>query len=561
MTSDSRHRRWGALVATAAVCWSCAGEPDQVSGPLVEISDWGADTAELVSFRGKLPPSLFPEGSDEEVIRSLLASLVDRRIMILEGEALGYHQDPEFTSRQYRLLSKRLIETVLQRVVGPNVQVTDAEVEEMYRAYHWDREILPAHILSATEADALEVIRLLDQGRDFAEVARERSIAADADKGGFLEQYFGPNDAVGELVEAAHGLPVGEFTRKPVRTKDGFEIIKVLDDSPVPIENVRQQLTRGIYLGKFANERREFVVALQQKYGVVFHADAIDLLAEAANNSTDPGDEHADLPVITFEATHILTVADVQRFVVGNARMRGEVDGPRVVEVLTARVLADSLLVLEAQTAGLDTLAAFTQYRENLYRRMIVTFLRKRKVLEKITISEADVRQAYEKGKDGYKKPDQMNAREILVATRREGEGVADRLRRGEDMAALVNSLSLRPGAARSEGHVHVGADDQEHWGDHFDTVWRASAGDVVGPLEMADGFVVLTIDTVERDQLRTFEEMRLGLTHRLKLGGQYQAFEAYIEELRQKYADRVTWHDDRIAALAERLPWQETAQ
>jgi hypothetical protein len=54
---------------------------------------------------------------------------------------------------------------------------------------------------------------------------------------------------------------------------------------------------------------------------------------------------------------------------------------------------------------------------------------------------------------------------------------------------------------------------------------------------------------------------MRLGLTHRLKLRRQYRAFEGYIEELRQRFADRVVWHSDRIKALAERPPWGESVQ
>ena len=559
MATGPRLRRRSALVAVAAMAWSCGSDSGvAVSGPLVEIGDWGADTAELISYRGKLPESMLPGGSNEEIIRSLLASLVDRQIMILEGEELGYNRDPEFVNRAYRLLCKRLVETLSQQVVGQKVEVTEAEVEQMYRTYHWDREILPAHILSATEEDALEVIRLLDQGRDFAEVARERSTAADADRGGFLGQYFSPNDAVSEFVEFAHGLPVGEYTRKPVRTRDGYEVIKVLDATNVSLENVRQQLTRGIYMGKFVANRREFVSALQQKYGVIFHADGIGTLVRAATDAREAEGASATLPVITFGESHVLTVADVRRFIVDNASLKSAAEPAQVIEILTTRVLADSLLVLEAQTRGLDTTTEYQEYRDNLYRRMIVTFLRKRKVLEQINVSEADVRGEYERGGEGFNKPDQINARELLLATRVEADAVATRLRQGEAVADLVRTYSLRPGARRDEGHVHIGANDAERWGDHFATVWNVAEGDIVGPLQMADGFVVLKIEAVEKDQLRSFEDMRLGLTHRLKLTRQYEAFETFIEELRQRYAARVVWHDDRIATLAKRLPWEE---
>jgi len=541
------------------MAWSCGSDSGvAVSGPLVDIGDWGADAAELISYRGKLPESMLPTGSNEEIIRSLLSSLVDRRIMILEGEELGYNRDPEFVDRRHRLLCKRLIETLSRQVIGQKVEVTEAEVEQMYRTYHWDREILPAHILSATEEDALEVIRLLDQGRDFAEVARERSTAADADRGGFLRQYFSPNDAVSEFVEFAHGLPVGEYTRKPVRTRDGYEVIKVLDATNVPLDNVRQQLTRGIYMGKFVANRREFVTALQKKYGVIFHVDGIGALVRAATDAKEAEGAAATLPVITFDESHTLNVTDVRRFIVDNARLKSAADPAQVIEILTTSMLSDSLMVREARAQGLDTTTEYNEYRDNLYRRMIVTFLRKRKVLEQIKISEADVRREYERGGEGFNKPDQINAREILLETRVEADAVATRLREGEAAADLVRTRSRRPGALRNEGHVHIGAKDTERWGEHFDTVWNVAAGDIVGPLQMADGFLVLKIEAVEKNQLRSFEDMRLGLTHRLKLTGQYEAFETYIEELRQRYAARVVWHDDRIASLAKRPPWEE---
>ena len=560
MTSGQRLRL--RVVAVAAMACSCGSNSGvAVTGALVEIGDWGVDTAELISYRGKLPASLQPAGTDEEIIRSLLSSLVDRRIMILEGEALGYHREPEFLDRQHRLLSTRLNEMLSQRVLGPNVQVTDAEVEEMYRTYHWDRKVLPAHILSATEQDAFEVIRLLDQGADFTEVAREHSIAVDADRGGFLGQYFGPNDAAGEFVEAAHGLPIGEFTRTPVRTRDGYEVVKILDASPVSLQEVQVQLYRGIYTGKFVRERRDFVVSLLAKFGVVFHSDGTDALVRAAKDGEEVGGEAASLPVITFGDDHVLTVADVQLFVVRNKRLGSSPDSALVIDALRTRVLSDSLLVLEAEVTGLDTTAEFIEYRTRLYRRMIVTFVRKRKVLETINISEEDVRQEYEKGKDGFKKADQLNAREILLETRAEADAVVQRLRQGEDAVVLARSLSLRPGAVRSEGHVHVGASDGELWGEHFDAVWNAAEGDVVGPLQMQDGYLVLKIEAVEKDRLRTYDEMRLGLTHRLKLGRQYRAFEVYIEGLRERFTDRVVWHDDSIEALAERPPWSEAAQ
>ena len=309
MRNAVRRRIRGGLLLAAASLWSCGGGSGQgVSGPLVEVDGHGIDATQLREYRARLPQSLQPAGESEANIRSLLQSLVDGRVMVLEGEALGCDRDPEFVARQRQLLTTQLIDMIVKLQVGANVQVSEEDIQKVYTGYHWDREVLPAHILSATEAEAREVIRLLDGGRDFAELAKDRSLAADAAKGGFLGQYFGPSDAVEELVTAAHGLPIGEFTRTPVRTKDGWEVVKVLDATPVPLERVRPQLARGIYMGKLADARNAYVATLAKRFAVVYDVQAIDVLVRAARAGQDPSPAEGRMAAVRFGGDHVIPV-------------------------------------------------------------------------------------------------------------------------------------------------------------------------------------------------------------------------------------------------------------
>lgn len=546
----------GSLWALLAALWGCGGS-DDVSGSLVDVAGHAIDAAELRAYRAKLPEALLPAGEPRESIRSLLESLVDGRIMVMEAEALSLHRDPEFLDRQYRLLSAHLVEAVVQRQVGPNVQVTDDDVRRLYEKSHWDREVLPAHILSATEADAREVIRLLGEGRDFGEVARERSIAPDASSGGFLGQYFGPDDAAPELVEAAHGLPAGEFTREPVRTRDGFEVVKILDAKPIPLEAVRTKLSRAIYMGRFGRERREFLAGLEQRFGVTYHPEGLGALLRAARAGTEPSPAEQELPLVTFGGDHVLPVSQALAPILADRRLAAA-DTAQIERAIGARLLADSLFVLEARRAGLDTTVQFNDFRDRLYERMLVTLLRKREVLDRIAVTEEEVRQGYEQNRSDYSIPDQVDVRVIAVATRREAADLLQRIRAGQDPEGLARTHSLRPDAARTGGHEHVTEGDREKWGTAFEQIWGAAEGDLLGPLEVSDGFLVLRVEALRRGQYRSLDEMRLAVTHRLKLAKQDAAFEEYIAGLRQRYADRVTWHDARIDRLASLPDWHK---
>jgi peptidyl-prolyl cis-trans isomerase C len=84
------------------------------------------------------------------------------------------------------------------------------------------------HILLEKEVDATNLIAHLDGGMDFAEAAKKYSTGPSASKGGDLG-YFGRGDMVKPFSDAAFAMKKGEYTKKPVKTKFGWHVIKVED--------------------------------------------------------------------------------------------------------------------------------------------------------------------------------------------------------------------------------------------------------------------------------------------------------------------------------------------
>ncbi len=82
-----------------------------------------------------------------------------------------------------------------------------------------------SHILLETEAEASEVIALLADGGDFAELAMEYSTGPSGPTGGVLG-CTDPASFVVEFADAIIGAPVGEIIG-PVQTEFGFHVITV----------------------------------------------------------------------------------------------------------------------------------------------------------------------------------------------------------------------------------------------------------------------------------------------------------------------------------------------
>jgi peptidyl-prolyl cis-trans isomerase C len=83
-----------------------------------------------------------------------------------------------------------------------------------------------SHILVKTEAQALDLKKQIQEGADFAALAKQHSSCPSGRSGGALGE-FGRGDMVPEFDRVVFGdLPVGEVS-EPVKTQFGYHLVKV----------------------------------------------------------------------------------------------------------------------------------------------------------------------------------------------------------------------------------------------------------------------------------------------------------------------------------------------
>ena len=153
---------------------------------------------------------------------------------------------PDFKTRMAYLQDRELHNAYFKKHVVD--VVTDAEVKARYdkevAALPKQEEVHARHILVKTEDEAKEVIKELDAGKDFAEVAKEKSTDPNKSDGGDLG-YFQRGRMVKEFDDAAFATPVGTYSKTPVKTDFGFHVIKVEDKRdapPPPFDQVKDQV-------------------------------------------------------------------------------------------------------------------------------------------------------------------------------------------------------------------------------------------------------------------------------------------------------------------------------
>lgn len=82
-----------------------------------------------------------------------------------------------------------------------------------------------SHILVQYDYEAQDVLRSLQGGKSFEDLARKFSKCPSAEQGGELG-VFGKGRLDPDFEEAAFALKVGQTTAKPVRTRFGYHIIR-----------------------------------------------------------------------------------------------------------------------------------------------------------------------------------------------------------------------------------------------------------------------------------------------------------------------------------------------
>lgn len=109
--------------------------------------------------------------------------------------------------------------------------INETAVQELFKTKYADgtggREFNASHILVETEEKALELIKLLEDGADFAELAKEHSTGPSGPNGGQLG-WFGEGMMVPPFEAAVMDMAVGAVSA-PVKTQFGWHVIKLND--------------------------------------------------------------------------------------------------------------------------------------------------------------------------------------------------------------------------------------------------------------------------------------------------------------------------------------------
>ncbi|WP_166417703.1 peptidylprolyl isomerase [Cochlodiniinecator piscidefendens] len=208
-----------------------------VNGTDITLGHMIATKTQLPEQYQELPDEVLFQGIKEQLIQQVVLS----QQVTDAPRAAQYMIDNETRA----ILASVTVEGILES------SLTEEAVQAAYEAEFSETdpstEYNAAHILVETEEEALELVQMLNDGSDFADLAREKSTGPSGANGGALG-WFGPGMMVAPFEEAVVALEPGQVSA-PVETQFGWHVVMLnetrLKDAPA-LEDVRAELEANL---------------------------------------------------------------------------------------------------------------------------------------------------------------------------------------------------------------------------------------------------------------------------------------------------------------------------
>lgn len=297
----------------------------RVNNNIITRADLRRAREQLLSDMRQQEPNLtLADQKDRE--KDLLRDLIDQQLLLQKGEELGISADTEVVKRldelrkqmhadsmeelekaaqaqgvsfeefKQNLKNQIITQRVIGQEVGGHINVTQQEIQQEYdkRKAELERpeqvrlseilvstqaappvktekgkEALPAapstDAVAKAQAKADQVYALLQTGGKFDDLAKQYSDGPTSAAGGDLE-YFKRGTLSKELEQQVFELKVGDYT-KPVRTNQGFVILKVTEHQAAgvpPLKEVETRIQESIYMQKMQPALRDYLTKLRE---------------------------------------------------------------------------------------------------------------------------------------------------------------------------------------------------------------------------------------------------------------------------------------------------------
>jgi len=204
-----------------------------------------------------------------EQFKDIVGDMVKEELLLQDATAEAVGQDAAVQAKLEQARRQVLIGELLRRKVIVPSQITEEDVRKMYeenKPLFSTETVRVSHIMVKTAEEADAILKELQEGKDFAELAKAKSQdTGSAEKGGDLGELR-HGQTVQEFEDEAFRLKPGELS-PVIKTQYGYHILKGGVHSSVvqPYDEVKGQIRKSLLQKRQEETFLAFMAELEKK--------------------------------------------------------------------------------------------------------------------------------------------------------------------------------------------------------------------------------------------------------------------------------------------------------
>ena len=516
---------------------------------VARVGDMEITAADLREFSGRMPEQLRGEKAGIERAKNHLRTMTDREILRLEAQARGLDQSRGFLKKLSKAGRERIVGLFQAREI--EIETNPEEFEEFVAREEHDRAIRFSEIIVESKAAAERARAEIDGGRSFEEVAREMSLSrATAEHGGDRGRASVKVEIDPVFRDALFSLEVGEVSR-PIRFPGRlWAVVEVTDETSVKLGPMAlQEVVKEFQSLKFREARDKLAAELAREYRLELNRGGVDrFLSRARIDKPFSPEEEDSIVLYTFTGGSITAGDLIEALKVRRQRPDSMEKADDVIDAATRFLVPDAVFMEAAVRSGIHEEPAVVAWLERQRRWLLIVELRASVLEGRLEVSRDEARQYFEDHAAVFADPELIVMDEILVATEEEALGLRKQIEKGAAFAELAARSERALDHRDENGRVELYAFEKAAWGGLEAAARTAPIGELMGPLEVAEGYSVFRVLSRDRRQV-TFEEVERRVVATVRWLRKQRLFEGEVERIREKYASEVEIREDALAS------------
>ena len=180
--------------------------------------------AHMLDIKRQLPQQ-YKNLEDSVLFNGIIEQLIQQQLLASSVETPPSWLPTAMENQERNLLSTIVIDDI--RASALSETALQSAYDAKFPAGGGEEEYQASHILLETQGKARELLKLLDDGADFATLAQEHSTGPSGPRGGDLG-WFGKGQMVPDFENAVLSMTPGTYAG-PVQTQFGYHLILLTD--------------------------------------------------------------------------------------------------------------------------------------------------------------------------------------------------------------------------------------------------------------------------------------------------------------------------------------------